>query len=121
MQILTEWLTDELAGRGWTMSELARRAGISRPLVSGVLSGTPPTWDFCAAIAPALGVSPIEVFLRAGKVTPTDVRRALSALDHATPSQELIALITALSDEEREAMLRFLRGVQQAPPIDGSG
>jgi len=97
------------------MRELARRANISHAWISKILAGDHPSWDFCAAIAPALGVSPIEVLLVAGKLTPTDVRRALPALDYATPAQELIALISALNEEDQQAALQFLRGVQQAP------
>lgn len=67
MTILSDWLTTELAERGWSMRELARRSGISTAQISDVISGNAnPGVKFCQAIAKGLGVPPTEIFRLAG-------------------------------------------------------
>jgi transcriptional regulator with XRE-family HTH domain len=109
----TDWLAEELKVRAWSISELARRSEVSRSLISGVMNGLEPSWEFCAAIAPALNMSPIEVFLRAGKLTIADVRRTLPSLPEQEigTTQQLIAVIQELSEEDQKALLRLTRGL----------
>lgn len=60
------WLQSQMDDKGWSQKELARRSGISQPLISLIISGNrQPSWDACAALASALGTSPVEVFVMA--------------------------------------------------------
>lgn len=79
-----DWLQSEMEKRGWSQRELAamtkeKRRRDSDPIVSQtaihfVLSGErPATWNFCAGIAPAFDMSPIEVFVIAGLISQSDV------------------------------------------------
>lgn len=64
---LQDWLAAELHKRGWTMSELSRRSGVSHVQIGYVLRGERKAGvDFCTAIAPPLGVPPSEVLKLAG-------------------------------------------------------
>lgn len=102
---LSEWLTEEIRFRSWSMRELARRAGLSHSAVSLVIAGQPPTWDFCAAIAPPLEISPIEVFLIAGKLSISDLRRAIISMPKDWGGAEsLQSLVSELPLEEQEAL-----------------
>lgn len=66
------WLNNELDTRGWSNSELARRAGLAHSTVSMTLSGkNKVTWEFCAAIAAAFHIPPVTVFTRAGLLPPS--------------------------------------------------
>jgi transcriptional regulator with XRE-family HTH domain len=64
---LSEWLSSQLEQRGWSHSDLARRAGVTRAQVSRVISETRGAGpEFCVAIARALNESPIKIFQLAG-------------------------------------------------------
>lgn len=68
---LVRWLAGELESRGWSIRELARRAGLSHTTVAQVLSEQrKPTWEFCRSIAEALSV-PDETVLRLAGLLPT--------------------------------------------------
>lgn len=63
------WLTSEINSRGWTNSELARRAGVRHSTISMLLSGhNKPGLDVCVGIAKAFKVSPEDVLRRAGLI-----------------------------------------------------
>lgn len=65
------WINTETDSRGWSNSELARRAGISRASISNTMNGrNSVTWDFCASIARALSTPVEEVFRMAGLMPP---------------------------------------------------
>ena len=83
---LIDWLNERLNEKGWSQRQLARRAGISSATISEVMSDKRrPTWEFCHAIASALGVPPGVVFREAGLMTSP-------ALDDATARQVLDTL-----------------------------
>jgi len=66
-QRFVDWVNRELQERGWSQSELGRRAGVDNSTISRVLDGSrSPTFDFCAAIARPLEERPEEVFRLAG-------------------------------------------------------
>jgi transcriptional regulator with XRE-family HTH domain len=94
------WLSGELKARGWSQSELARRAGISHVTVSNLLSGLRGRGEqSCRAIAEALGVSSEMVFRLAGLLPESsqtnDLAYRISLLP--TGDQELIdSLIDAM-------------------------
>ena len=107
------WLTKELSNRSWSRRELARRAGVSHTWVADVINGREPSWDFCAAIAPAFDMSPVEMLLLAGKLTSSDVRQALPMLtkDEIEKSEKLTSIVKELSSEHQEALLTIAYGL----------
>ena len=107
------WLTKELSNRSWSRRELARRAGVSHTWVADVINGREPSWDFCAAIAPAFDMSPVEMLLLARKLTPSDVRRALPMLpeNEIDKSEQLTAIVRELSEEHQQALLTIAHGL----------
>jgi transcriptional regulator with XRE-family HTH domain len=63
----TSWLNSELDKQGWTQSELARRAGLSRGTLSNITSGSKGVGEeTCRAIARAFNIPPETVFRAAG-------------------------------------------------------
>jgi transcriptional regulator with XRE-family HTH domain len=67
MSELVSWLAEQLDGRGWSYSELARRADLTGAAISVVMrekQNAGPT--FCRRVAEALGVPPEKVFRLAG-------------------------------------------------------
>jgi len=98
------WLTGELNKRGWSNSELARRAGMVPSTVSMVRNGiTAPSLDFCVKIAGALGLADVDVLRRAGliKAIPPE----------ASSEEEMIRLYRRLPPIQRKAALYMIRGL----------
>ena len=96
------WLEKELKARGWTMRELARRAGLTHVTISNVLNGTRnPGVEFCLGVARAFREPPELVFRRAGLLP-----------DRQGIEDELYdrfrAYIEALSPERREELFRYV-------------
>lgn len=112
--MFAHWLTDELVRQNWSGRELARRADISHSSVANVLGGQAPTWEFCATIAEPLKLSPVEVFLRAGKLTVADVVQVIPSLPNQTSDTEaeLFTVVHQLDETDRRSLLRLLQGVQ---------
>ena len=72
------WFQNELNEREWSYRDLEKKAGVSKALTSMVLSDQRKlSWDFCASVAKAFGYSPINVFLLAGLLTPTDLKNVI--------------------------------------------
>jgi transcriptional regulator with XRE-family HTH domain len=87
--------------RGWSNSELARRAGITPSNVSTVISSTrQPGWDFCAKIARPLGYTPDYVLRLAGLLP------ALPAPDGDPLLSEILTLAKSLDADERRRLAR---------------
>ncbi len=98
---LASWLDNELEERGWSIREMARRAGVSHTAIASALNrkGRPST-DLCVAIADTLGVSAIEVVQRAGILPPDPPETAAW--------RRLNEMWTRLSDEDRERILEII-------------
>lgn len=61
------WLKAQMALRGWSCRELARRAGFSHSALNRVANGQiPPSSQLCLALAPALDLPPETVLRQAG-------------------------------------------------------
>jgi transcriptional regulator with XRE-family HTH domain len=102
---LSTWLANEIETRGWSIRELARRAGVSHTTVADVISQQRiPTWDFCAAIAGALDKSPEDIFRLAGLLPPIP-----PAVEE---EREAIGILRALSPELRAAVMNMLRSLR---------
>ncbi len=105
-----EWLTEELNRRNWSIRELGRRSDISHSWIAKVTKGQEPDWNFCAAIGPPLGFSPVEMLLIAGKLTSEDVTKAfpmLSVKDVGT-TEKVISVVRVLPEKQKEALLLLL-------------
>lgn len=72
MNKFVEWLNQELNQRGWSYSDLARRAALSRSAVSTVISETQaPGLKFCVKVSKALGYPPEYVLRKAELIPPS--------------------------------------------------
>lgn len=96
-----EWLTEEMNSRGWGVTQLAKEAGLSHSTVSQVLNRkNGASFEFCNAIAPALGYTAEEVFRYAG-LLPTH---------HGDKEvQELNGIAKSLPHEELDNVLEYAR------------
>lgn len=108
---LNKWLIEQMNEKGWSQRKLGTEAGFTGAHVSNVLAGhSQPTWDFCAGVARALGVHPVEVFIIAGLMSPP-IKRGDLEPDEA----ELIRLYHELDPFLQALMLNhFKQAVEQA-------
>lgn len=92
-----QWLINEINDRGWANNELARRAGLSKSIISNVLSDKqPPTFQICLGISRAFLVAPEIVLRKAGLLPPTPTPEKI---------QRLIDIISGLSEEELDLVV----------------
>lgn len=100
---LVDALNTELELRGWSMSELGRRAGLSHSLISQVMSGHhQPSADFCIAIGRAFNQH--DRWLRiAGHLPPQP--------QTTTDEHEFLNAYRSLPREEREIVKRQVNGL----------
>jgi transcriptional regulator with XRE-family HTH domain len=111
---LASWLDEQLDTRGWSVREMARRAGVSHTAIASVLKRRGrPSAELCVAIADALGVSAIAVVQRAGILPPDPPETAAW--------RRLNEMWGQLSDEDQERILEIVeawahkRGRQTQP------
>ena len=98
-------LTEAREKRGWSMSELGRRAGVSHASISLVTSGQQsPTADFCVKIADALDWSKEDTLRLAGILDPL--------APAVTEERELLRLFRDLDPQLRLAILQTVRSLQ---------
>lgn len=99
-----EWLTGEAYNRGWSLNELARRAGRGSSTISMIATGqNRPGWDVCVSLAHALGELPETVLRRAG---------LLPALPPAVEEeQEFVTILRDQPGSVRRLLLSMLRGL----------
>jgi len=104
MTEINEWLDQQIKERGWSSSELARRAGISQSSVSNVLTGKQiPGLEFCKGVARALDVRTEELLQRAGHLPPMP--------EPVVEEQEALRLLRGLSRPMRGVALSLLRAL----------
>ena len=99
----SKWLVDRISQKGWTRAEFCRRAGLSDPGLSLVVSGKRrPGVEFCQAVARAFD-----------DVTPEQVMRLAGLLDElpGPESDFMIRRVTdimlRLSPRERQQVLEY--------------
>jgi transcriptional regulator with XRE-family HTH domain len=98
MNDMISFVNGEINGRGWTVSELARRAEMSWAAVGDVLNGkTKPGLRWYIGVARALGVS-VDHLLRLAGELPGNVM----------PADEL--------NEEEAEMVALYRSLPPGPP-----
>lgn len=97
----SDWLVDWLNKKGWTQSELANRAGVTRTAISDVISRRRnPGTDLCLAIARALDLPPEIVFRAAGLLPP--------APSNTEFEEHFLHLLRQLPPKERQEILELL-------------
>jgi transcriptional regulator with XRE-family HTH domain len=98
------WLNEALRSRGWSNSELARRAGIAPSAISMILSGQRGVGpDICNALARALDVPPSLVFQKA-ELLPNEAGIAPGI-------RELSHLYDQLNDQDQKEVLTVVRAL----------
>jgi len=103
------WLTNEIKDRGWSDSELARRAGLRPSTLSMLISGrNQPGRKLCIGVAHALGIPEEFVFRKAGFLTPLP--------EEVDEEREALVLFRRLAPEQRGAAMAMLRGLARANP-----
>jgi transcriptional regulator with XRE-family HTH domain len=110
MTEIGEWLGQQLQERGWSSSELARRAGISQSSVSNVLTGKQvPGLEFCKGAAQALGMRTEELLSLAGHLPPLPAP--------VVEEREALRLLRGLSGPMRDVALSLLRALDSSGPV----
>jgi transcriptional regulator with XRE-family HTH domain len=96
------WLLAEMSKLGISQSELARRAGVTRSAINGVVTGARgPGPDLCNAIARALNIPPEQVFQAAGLLPP--------AIEQNSKVDELAHLAQSLGDDDLDDLIELAR------------
>ncbi|WP_367652197.1 helix-turn-helix domain-containing protein [Streptomyces sp. LB8] len=117
-QTFGQWLAGELVARGYDLSErgggrraFAQRAGLGPAIVSRVLrDAARPDIATCGKIAAALGVTRLQVLVRAGYI-PADEVPIGPAPAHISQRDALDAL-GVHSREDQEAVLALIRALR---------
>ncbi len=93
VEIFGDWLQSEIAARNWSLSELARRAHLSRGTLSNIINGNKGIGEAtCQSLARALHFPPEEVFRKAGLLPPK--------LDESPLDSRIQHLVSTLATEE---------------------
>lgn len=99
------WLNQELESRGWSYSELARRADVSQSMVSKVMSfNASPGLDFCIGIANAFHTT-TETVLRKAGILPSLPYDQLEDMN----LKELYDLMRNLTPRDRLEVMEYAR------------
>lgn len=99
-----DWLLEKLEERGWSQSELARRAGIGNATLSRIISGARQAGpDVSTAIARVLGERPEMVYRLAGLLPPGP------SDEQSAQIREIVEMLASLPD----GPIR-----EQASPVD---
>lgn len=106
MNDFVTWLNQEIEDRGWTYADVARQGGISKSMISRVVSGqNRPGPDFCKAVARAFRVPDEQVFRRAGLLDPL--------LPPVAEEQEAIRILRKLPASTRTTVMTMLRSLEE--------
>lgn len=98
------WLTGEMDRRGWSNSELARRAGVVPSTLSKIITGyNQPGIDLCNGLARALNLPPELIFRRAGLLPK------LPAPDQDATLSDLLDIARRLGKTERKTLAGVAR------------
>ena len=101
-----EWLADELQKRRWLPQTLAEEAGVSPTSISNVLnrkrSAGP---ELLRAIAKALDVSQVEIFIKAG-LLDEDIKP-----DNKAAMQYIFLIRQIKDDDERESVIELVETI----------
>lgn len=127
-ETIGDWLLRELEDRGWSQSELARRAGIGNATLSRIISGTRDAGpDVARAIAQALGETPEKIYRLAGLLPPPlspqdaeleaavqEIAETLSRLPDGPIREQAMASLLAITRDALERAAAREREKEQA-------
>ena len=104
MDNFSAWLLQEMESRGWNQAELHRKSGLSRTIISDVLSSkVSPGYDFCIAVGKALHI-PGDHLMRLAGLLPTIPERTEEA-------DQLIYLFDKMDPRQRALLLSQARWI----------
>lgn len=104
--IFSEWLVQQMGLLDLTITEFAKRAGISRAVIHKTIKqlNKQPSAETCRGIARALSISQLIVFRRAGLITePVD------APELSPVAAEVVAIFDQLSPSAQSETLEHIR------------
>jgi len=101
-----QWLTEELAARGWKQADLAREAGISTTAVSAIFSGRHNTGTAVAIKIANAFECPAETVFRAAGILPPS--KETDEVVH-----RIIHDMEGLSLEDRELVSAYIRMLKE--------
>lgn len=103
----SSWLNDQLIINNLNQSELARRSGLNRAVISNLINNKHPSPDIATlnAIARGLKLDPLTVLRAAGQLpTPPSERRI---------SEEVASYkLSELNDDQLDELLEFIEYLQ---------
>ena len=106
MNKFSVWLQQEIDTRGWNQAELHRKSGLSRTIISDVLSGkVSPGFDFCVAIGQAFHLPGDQVLRLAGLLPPVPAR--------TEQHEQLLYLLNQMNEEQKADLLFYARFLLQ--------
>jgi transcriptional regulator with XRE-family HTH domain len=98
-----DWLYSEIASKGWTNNELARRAGVTSSAMSLLLNKkNNPGLETCVGIAEALGYPPEYVLRKAGLIPP------LPASPDDERIKEVREIMRNLPEDDQEEIRQYI-------------
>jgi len=101
---LSEWLSNKLATRGWSIRAFGRKLDISHTHAADIVNGkVRPSADLCVKIASVLNTSPEEVLRLAGYLPPEP--------EETAAVKELIHLFGQLPEDDQDRVLLFMRAL----------
>jgi transcriptional regulator with XRE-family HTH domain len=108
-EVFSNWLQSELEIRDWSQSDLSKRSGVHRAIISKIILGSSmPMPETLEAIAKGLHISPVLVFQKAGLLPPNgDADQWIEEMNHKMglldPSKRPMAekLLNALLEEDK--------------------
>ena len=102
MDNFSVWLLQEIESRGWNQAELHRKSGLSRTVISDVLSNkVSPGYEFCIAVGKALHVPGDHIMRIAGLLPPLPER--------TQQIEQLIYLFERLNEKDRQTVLDMMQ------------
>ena len=124
------WLAGEMNIRGWSKSELARRADLVPSYISLVMNRQKrPGMGFCLKVAAALGVPHDRPLRLAGYLPPVSEERLsdfayvaemLASLPDGPIREDAIAAIRAIARDARQRALEREKVQQDSGPVPHS-
>lgn len=98
----SKWLIQEMTFREWSQADLARQSGISKGMISHLVSGTrEPGAETCKALARSLRMPEEEVFRAAGILTRKTTNK--------DGFEEWIYLLNQLPEQDRAELMAIAR------------
>ena len=107
---LAVWLNEQTSHRGWTLRQVARKAGVSHTTVIKIANGvhSNPETKTVAGLAKAFGADPVEICRLAGILPPQ--RSVSDSRAEYTVSDEvrLVQLYRELPEDERGLVMELI-------------